>query len=167
MKKLLTVLLAAVMVFAMAACGGGGEKATVDMSKFPSDLNEWTAQDFNDYFEAAGCYTDKNLIYIQDHATYYAGTPYNECGGYMDEDGLYFTGVWTMNPDDSEGSVSEVIDYVRENKTLPEEFGSLPVDHLIGNFIFVWGLSSDEDFYNSMETAYNDLVEALGVTPDF
>lgn len=85
----------------------------------------------------------------------------------MDDEGLYFTAVWTMNKDDSEGSVSEMLDYIRENHTFDESMNSIQVDHLVDNVIFLYSFSQDEAFFNSFEAAYNKLVTELNLTPDF
>lgn len=176
MKKILAVALALVMALSMAACNTGnnstpsttgGEASGIDMSKYPADINEWSAQNFNDYFTEAGVYTDASYIYLQDHATYYTGTAIDECGGYMDDNSLYFTGVFIIDPDSTEADGNAMLDYVRTNKTFTEELGSIPVDHLVGNVAFLYSYSIDEDFYNAFDAAYNQLITDLGATPDF
>ena len=171
MKKFAAIILALVMALALVACGGGtntpGETKGADLSKYPTKLSDWTAQQFNDYFTEEGVYTDEKWIYVQDHANYFTGIPINEGAGYMDDEGLYLTAVYTMMKDDSEGSVQEFLDYVKEHKTMPEEWGSIPVDHLVDNVIFWYSYSQDETFYNAFEAAYNKLITELGVTPDF
>ena len=173
MKKFVAIILATMTMLALAACGGSstpageGENKGADLSKYPPKLSEWTATQFNQYFTEEGVYTNDKYVYLQDHINYYSGYPIFECGGYMDDEGLYFTGVWTMNKDDSEGSVSEMLDYVRENHTFDESMNSLPVDHLVDNVIFLYSFSQDEAFFNSFEAAYNKLVTELNLTPDF
>ena len=172
MKKVLAIVLALAMVLALCACGtsnggtSGGDKTGVDMSKYPTDLNSWTAQNFNDYYTECGVYTDSQYAYIQDHATYWTGTPMDEAGGYMDDVGATSI-ICLVDPDSTEGDASALLEYVRANKTLDEDLGSMAVDHLAGNVVFIYGISSDEDFYNNMEKATQDLFTALKVTPDF
>ena len=144
-----------------------GEAGGVDLSQYPAKLGDWTAQNFNDYFTALGIYDTPDYIYLQDHTNYYASLPVNECGGYMDDGGLYMTGVFTMKSDDTEGSVEEFLNAVREKHAFPESMGNLPVDHLADGVIFFYGFSQDEDFYNAFDKACTDLFTALGVTPDF
>ncbi len=168
MKKLTAIVLALVMVLALCACGtsNGGGDSDVDMSKYPTDLNSWTAQNFNDYYTACGVYTDSQYAYIQDHATYWVGTPVDEAGGYMDDVGATSI-ICLVDPDSTEGDANALLEYIRANKTLDEDLGSMAVDHLAGNVVFIYGISSDEDFYNAMEKATQDLFTALNVTPDF
>lgn len=175
MKKLLAMILALVMALSLAACSTGssnpgttgGEAGGIDMSKYPADINEWTAENFNDYFTESGVYTNESYVYYQDHANYYSGTAIDDCGGYMDENGLYFTGVFIVDPDSAEADGNALLDYIRTNKTFTEELGSLPLDHLVGNAAFFYSFSTDEDFYNAFDAAYNQLIADLGATPDF
>ncbi len=174
MKKALTLILCIVMILSLAACGTtgeSGEKKDTDnseiLSQFPTDLQEWTAQNFNDYFKAIGLYTKEDYIYVQDHATYYVGTCIDECGGYMDDAGLYFTGVFIVDEDSTEGNAAELLSYVKENRTLTEEFGSMTIDHMCGHLLIMDSFTQDEDFYNSFESAIKDLVKALGAELDY
>ena len=173
MKKFAAIILTLIMALALVACGGtntpseGGETKGADLSKYPAKLSEWTAQQFNDYFTEEGVYTDESLAYIQADATYYTGYPIDECGGYMDNEGLYFTGVWTMKKDDSEGSVEDFLAYVKEHHTFDESMNNIPVDHMADGVLFLYSYSQDEAFYNAFEAAYNKLITELGVTPDF
>lgn len=181
MKKVLALILVLVLALSLAACTTGnngenggetggttsGETGGMDMSKYPADINEWTAQNFNDYFKEVGVYTNDEYIYMQDHATYYSGTAVDECGGYMDNEGLYFTGVFIVDPDSQEADGKAMLENLRSTKTFPEELGSIPVDHLVGNVVFFYSFSADEAFYNAFDAAYNQLIKDLGVTPDF
>lgn len=169
MKKLLALILSLTMVLCLAACGEDGGAKEVDMSKYPTDINEWTAQNFNDYFTDAGVYTNADWVYLQDHATYWAGsgTAIDECGGYMDDAGMVNIAVFTIDPNSLEADATELINYLKENKCMPEDLMGFPVDHLVGNVIFWYGTTADEDVYAAFDKAYNDLIAALGVTPDF
>lgn len=173
MKKFAAIIMTLVMALALVACGGtntpseGGETKGADLSKYPAKLSDWTAQQFNDYFTEEGVYTDEKWVYVQDHATYFPGMPIDECSGYMDDDGLYLTAVFTMKKDDSEGSVQDMLDYVKEHKTLTEDWGNFPIDHMVDGVLFLYSYSQDEAFYNAFEAAYNKLITELGVTPDF
>ncbi len=168
------------MVMSMAACGtsggtsaaasGGsdGQNANSDiLSQYPADLQEWTAENFNDYFKAIGLYSNEDYIYVQDHATYYTGTCIDECGGYMDDEGLYFTGVFIVDENSTEGDGAALLSYVKENKTLDEEFGNMPVDHMCGHLLVLDSYSTDDEFYESFESAFKALVEATGGELDF
>ncbi len=168
MKKLLALILSLTMVLCLAACGGGDDKSgEVDMSKYPADINEWTAQNFNDYFTEAGVYTNEDWVNFQDHAQYYSGTAIDEAGGYMDDAGMINIAVFIVDPDSIEADGEALLNYVKENKCLTEDFSAMPIDHMVGNALFWYSYTSDEEVYNAFEEAYNNLVEALGVTPEF
>ena len=110
MKKALSLIIVLLIVFSFVACSNGGTSNAdnadnsnnanvsadikkVDLSAYPADINAWSAEDFNNYFLAAGVYKDDNNLYVQDHATYWAGSgiPVDEGSGYMDDSGAYFT----------------------------------------------------------------------------
>lgn len=172
MKKVLVMVLALMMLFGLAACGNEAkdkttEAAGIDMSKYPADINEWTSQNFLDYFAEAGVFTKSEWTYIQDHANYYVGTAVNECAGYMDDTGMIMISIFTFDPESTEVDVKAALESIRTNKTLPAELGSIPVDHMAGNVVFWYSMTTDEAAYNAMDAAYNELVKALGVTPDF
>ena len=169
MKKLFALALTLIMVLSLAACstaGNGGKTDGVDMSKYPADINSWTAQNFNDYYTDCGVYTDKQYVYVQEHEGYWTGTAFDEASGYMDDVGATSI-ICILDPDSTEGDASAVAEYIRTNKAFDEDFSSMPVDHLAGNVVFVYGISADEEFYSAMEKATQDLFTALKVTPDF
>jgi hypothetical protein len=172
MKKAFLFILCIVMILSMTACGASKsseeQKDTSDvLSQYPSDLQEWTAKDFNDYFKEIGLYTKDDYIYVQDHETYYTGTCIDECGGYMDDEGLYFTGIFIVNEDSTEGDAAEFLAYVKENHTFTEDLGSMAVDHMCGHVLVLDSFSTDDDFYESFESAVKSLVEATGGELDF
>lgn len=172
MKKVLAMVLALMMVLAMTACNGGGADKTteaggIDMSKYPAKLNEWSGQNFLDYFKEAGVFTNEEWTYVQDHATYWAGTAVDECAGYMDMDGLVMICVFIVDEDSTEADAKAFMDHVRTNKMFPEDLSSIPVDHMVENVIFWYSATVDEAVYNAMDAAYNNLIQAMGVTPDF
>ena len=198
MKKLLALFLAVMMVLSLAACAdsgggdtgnpnsdagtqesnpaGGGESKEPSgggaLSGYPADLNDWTGQNFIDYFTAAGVFTEGSgrESWLQDHADYWPETPVSEAVGYWDDDGLILIMILTFDgslPDTTPEAASDMKDYIRGNKMLPEDFGSFPIDHLVGDVAFCYMLTTDDDVYNAMDAAYNDLVTAMGVTPDF
>lgn len=171
-----------VLMVGLTACSGSGDKNKassgnadtnsnktdkVDISKYPSDINEWTSQDFIDYFTAAGVFTNKDWTWIQDHATYWSGTAIDEGCGYMDEEGEILICIYTFDTESKEADVPAYLDYVKENKKLGSEEGDFPLDHKVGNVVFSYVFTTDDDIYNAMDNAYNDLVDALGVTADF
>lgn len=172
MKKLIAMVLALIMMLSMAACTAGKSNETTGgqgdiLSKYPANINEWTSENFNEYFKEMGVYTDDKWAYVQDHENYYAGTAVDTCSGYMDDMGLYFTAVFIINPDSTEADGKAMLEHIRANKSFPEELNSLPVDHLAGNVAFFYSFSTDEEFYNKFDAAVKQLFEKLGVTPDF
>lgn len=176
MKKMFVLLISTLLILSMASCQNTPAStapadttaaATTVFDNFPKTAEEWTAGDFNNYFKAIGLYTNDEFIYLQDHGDYYPGTCVDECGGYMDNDGLYFTGVFVVNMKSTEADAEAFLAGVRETKAMPEELGFLPVDHMAGNVLFWDSFSADETFYNDFEQAIRDWAAALGVTLDF
>lgn len=202
MKKLLALFLAMMMVLSLAACSdsgsnpsapnsdagtqestpAGGEESQgpadgdttggVDLSAYPADLNDWTGQNFIDYFTAAGVFAEGpgRESWLQDHVDYWPETPVSECAGYWDDDGLILIMIFTFDgslPDTTPEAASEMKNYIKENQALPEDYMGMPIDHLVGDVAFCYMLTTDDDVYNAMDAAYNDLVSAMGVTPDF
>ncbi len=168
MKKLLVLILSLIMALGLAACGGdGGDKSGgVDMSKYPADIDEWTAQNFNDYFTEAGVYTNEDWVYLDGHDIY-AGTGVYECGGYMDDAGMIDLCVFIVDPDSKEVDMEAFLTTIKETKAFPEELNAIPLDHMVGNALFLYSYTADEEVYDAFEKAYNDLITALGATPEF
>ena len=174
LKKILVLVLSLMMVFALVACGSEKEEekdepvtAASIIANYPADINDWTADDFNKYFTEMGVYTNADYIYVQDHATYYHDTAVDTCGGYMDDTGDAFTGVFIIDADSTEADPQAVIDTLKDTHAFPEELGFLPVDHMVGNVAFFYSFSQSDDFYNAFDDAYNQLVSALNLTAEF
>lgn len=181
MKKLLAFLLAAVMVFALTACGNnpgtGGEASEVDMSAFPADVSEWTGQNYIDYFKAQGLFIEEGSYetWIQNHEEDWPETPVSECAGWWDandEVGDHgYVMMLIMSPDladSSQDAYDELIGYIRENKALPEEFTALGVDHLVGNVAFAYTeLTLNDDEVAKIEAAFEQFISDTGATPEF
>ena len=182
MKKVLAMLLAAVMVCSLAACGGAEKKeedsksGSVDLSKYPANFEDWTAQNILDYFQEAVDFPDDCEGWVQDHAEYWAGMPIYECSGIWNADGAddICAVFFTFNPDSPDVSaedVEAVQQTIRDDKnhdyTTSEIFLG-PQDHMIGHVSFSYGITTpNEDIYNEIEEAYNNLVQDMGLTPDF
>lgn len=186
MKKVLALTLAFVMLLSLAACGGNSEKEpekkpdegtglNIDMSKYPTDINAWSGQNFVDYFAEAGVFTERAGFesWIQDHTDYWPETPVNECIGYWDPDGegnmIMIFVLKSDIADAGEDMYKEWMDSLKTSKKLPGDYGNLgTVDHLVGNVVFMFENTVFNDgILADMTAAYNYLVEKLGVTPEF
>jgi hypothetical protein len=114
MKKIISLLLAAVLVLSLAACGGSTKtaedtpeedtSATVDLSAYPDSLDEWTSQNFIDYFQSYGLFTDGDGFetWTQDHATYWPGTPVDECVGWWNDDDTVMVMICILSADSAD-----------------------------------------------------------------
>lgn len=190
MKKLVSILLAAVMLLSFAACSSSkgndnneskpSESSNaevkdlgIDMSKYPADINEWTSKNFVDYFTEAGVFKNGDGVetWTQDHATYWAGTPVDEAVGCWDDAETFSIMVCilnTKNSDSTDEMLNEWLTSIKESKKAPGEYSMLTIDHLVGNVAFQFETTiADDAVYNSMLDAYNYLVKSLGVTPEF
>ena len=175
MKKVLAIALAFVMLFSFAACSGSSEPIEVqlvDLSKYPAELSQWSAQNLIDYFTEAGVFTEGKgkESWLQDHEFYWIDTPVNECAGYWNETGSILIMCFTFDdtlPDTKPEDVAAMIETIKEKHQLEMELDIIPIDHFAGNIAFSFSYTTDDAYLNAAEEAYNNLVTALGVTPDF
>lgn len=176
MKKVFSTLLALALALSLAACGGSGGKSgggsDIDMSAYPSDINEWTGQNFIDYFTEAGVFgtADGGESWLQDHADYWPGTPVDDCAGWWDDMNNMIV-ITILKPDIADSSQEQYDEWmtaIRDTKAFPGDYAALGADHLVGNVVFEFETTvMDDEIYEKMNTAYQDLVKALGVTPEF
>ena len=190
MKKLLTLLLALAMVLSLTACGSASNGAApaasaapaanesagaddIDRSADPADFSDWTAQDVMDYFNAsvpelAGCED-----WFQDHATYWAGFPIDVAAGTWDDEGTIQMEVYTFNPDNPDTTPEEVEEWRQhiiddpQHGYVTDDIFLMAVSHMIGNTMINYEYTMDEDAYNAIDAAYNNLVSAMNLTPEF
>ncbi len=183
MKKFFALLLVLTCVFTFAACGGDtGDTGSdtpgpVDMSAFPADINEWTGQNYIDYFKAQGLFIEEGSYktWLQDHAEYFPGTPVSENAGWWDandETGEHgYMMILIASPDladSSQEAYDEWMNYIRENHKLNEEFTALKVDHLVGNAAFCYSeLTLNDDELAKIEAAYEQFIADTGATAEF
>lgn len=148
----------------------------VDLTKFPADFSEWTAKNVMDYFEEAVDFPKDCEDWVQDHAEYWAGMPVYECAGIWNADGaddviVLFTTFNPDSPDTTPEEVEEIKQIMRDDPNhdyTTNEIFLGPQDHLIGHVAFSYGFTTyNEDVYYQVEVAYNQLVESMGLTPDF
>lgn len=176
MKKLFSALLALALVLVLAACGGsngdaqsGGESG-VDISAYPADINAWTGQNFIDYFTEAGVFgtADGGESWLQDHADYWPGTPVADCAGWWDDMNNMIV-ITILSPDLADSSQEQYDEWmtaIRDTKAFPGDYAALGADHLVGNVVFK-ATVMDDDIYERMNGAYQNLVDALGLSPEF
>ena len=179
MKKFLAILLAGLLVLCLAACGGNENEGPqeVDMSAFPADVNEWTGQNYIDYFKAQGLFIEKGSYetWLQNHAEDWPGTPVSECAGWWDandETGDHgYVMILIASPDladSSQEAYDEWMSYIRENKALTEEYTALGIDHLVGNAAFAYSeLTLNDDEVAKIEAAYEQFIRDTGAAADF
>lgn len=141
---------------------------------YPASLNDWTGQQFIDYFKSVGVFNDGGgeETWLQNHAEYWPGSAVSECPGFWDENGFKSVMIFIFRsdlPDSSEEAYNNDLKAIRENKEYLPEGGSFAVkiDHLAGNVAFNFGDSIDEEFIEEMEKAYQELITKMGATADF
>jgi ABC-type transport system substrate-binding protein len=180
MKKVLSILLAAALVLSLVACGGSTTTAaedstaedtssTVDLSAYPDSLDEWTSQNFIDYFQSYGLFTDGDGFetWTQDHATYWPGTPVDECVGWWNDDDTVMVMICILSADSAdtdEDQLNEWLTSAQEDNTFPGEYATVPVDYVVGHVTFTFESTIlDDDVYNAFSEAYQNLVSSVGV----
>lgn len=195
MKKWIAIMMTGILLLGCTACssetGGAGtgndvvsgntgastgndaaSESSVDMSNYPESLDDWTGQNFVDYFKEVGVFTDDGdyETWVQDHATYWPETPVDECAGWWNEDGTVMVMIFVMsgeNADTSEDQLNEWKNSVLDSNTFPGEYATVPVDHIVGNVAFSFETTvTDEDVYNAFKSAYQELLDTMGVTPE-
>ena len=160
-------------MISVASCRKAGPGG-VDLSRFPSSLNEWTGQDFIDYFALAGVFaTGKGYaVWVESHEKNWPKTPVAECAGWRStEDGgvgmilVYrFSGEFG---DTSPEECADVLAYIRESKALPLTMTGVPVTHLAGNVGVSVAYTRDKEVRGKAEAAWAELIEKLGAAPEF
>jgi ABC-type transport system substrate-binding protein len=180
MKKVLSILLAAALALSLAACGGSTTKtaedsaaedaaATVDLSAYPDSLDEWTSQNFIDYFQSFGLFTDGDGFetWTQDHATYWPDTPVDECVGWWSDDDTVMVMICMLsadNADTDEDQLDEWLTSAQEDNTFPGEYATVPVDYVVGHVTFTFESTIlDDTIYTAFSEAYENLVSSVGV----
>lgn len=171
MKKLFAIVLAVIMIMTMVACTNQPKETEpqdtgLDLSAFPADLKDWSAEDYNKYFIQAGVFKE-DIAYIQDHENYWINTPVYEGCGAMDEIGDVMVFIFTFDPEAKDADVPAFMEELRKTKTFPEDLNSMPMDHMAANACFLFQFSQSDEVYEAAEKAFNDLMTAMKVTPDF
>lgn len=149
----------------------GGEAGGIE--GYPASLDDWTGQQFVDYFKSVGIFNDggDEETWIQDH-TYWAGLPVSECAGFWDENGFKNVMILIFKSDvvdSSEEAYNNDLATIKDKKLYqPDDWEwGVPIDHLVGNIAFSFSESVDEEFIEEMEKAYTELITKMGATADF
>ncbi|MCM1307295.1 MAG: hypothetical protein NC223_01710 [Butyrivibrio sp.] len=131
------------------------------------DFADWNADDLGQYFIDNGTFSEADWYYVQKNE-YVEGTGFDANISYFDEDtaGAMVMIMW-FNPDSEQSNRDETYDYIKNNQATPEDCGSVPVDHLVGNFAFSYTLCADNAEYDKMDAAYKAFIEEFNLTPEF
>lgn len=131
------------------------------------DFADWNGDDIGQYFVDNGTFSKADWYYVQKDE-YVEGTGLDANVSYFDEDtGSACVMIMWFDPDSKQSNRDEVYNYIKDNKTTPEDFGSLPVDHLVGNFAFSYTLCADNAEYDKMDAAYEAFIKEFDLTPEF
>lgn len=131
------------------------------------DFVDWNGDDIGQYFVDNGTFSKADWYYVQKDE-YVEGTGLDANVSYFDEDtGSACVMIMWFNPDSKQSNRDEVYNYIKDNKTTPEDFGSFPVDHLVGNFAFSYTLCADNAEYDKMDAAYEAFIKEFDLTPEF
>ena len=177
MKKFLAILLALVLVLALAACGEkddkGGDAVNVDLSKYPANFDDWTSSDLLNYFkEAVPALADCEDWY-QPHSPYWTGTPFEDCSGTWNDDGSIQIACHAFATDFVD-TTKEEVEAFRQAFINDKNHGYLEdgymfdaTSHMAGKMLVDYENSYDEAAYDAMEAAWQALVAAMKLTPEY
>ena len=101
---------------------------------------------------------------------YWDNTPVHECAGWWTDDGTATAMIIIMSAEDADTSEEQLEEwkaYIAENKTLPDDYSSMTVDHLVGNIAINYSWILDEELYEKMDAAYKDLIKTIGAKEEF
>ena len=179
MKKLITILLIALLIFTFAACGGSetpdNDSTETDMSAYPDQIRAWTSEDFIEYFKAQGILpVDSEYVPgVGNHADYFGGTPIDESVIWSfteDDPGSFY--ILILNGELGDCSDEEFaywMDFMDQNKSFPYDYAVLgEFDHLVDNVVFIYSsMNTDEDLVSKEEAAYQQFIKDTGFTPAY
>ena len=177
MKRLLSLVLATMIALSLAACGdpnsSNGDVNDVDLSAYPADINDWTARQLLDYFKEAVPALSSCEDWFQPHVPYWAGMPIEECAGTWNDDGSIQIECRTFgagNPDTTPEEVETWKQTFRDDPNhgyVTDDILLTANSHMAGNVVINYERTTDDDVYYALEAAWDYLVAALGLTPDF
>lgn len=152
----------------MADDGGetkGEENAAGDWKN--KDFADWNGDDIGQYFVDNGTFSNADWYYVQKDE-YVEGTGMDANVSYFEGDtGAAMIMIMWFNPNSVQSNRDEVYDYIKNNQATPEDLGSFPVDHLVGDFAFSYTLCADNAEYDKMDAAYKAFIEEFNLTPEF
>lgn len=191
MKKLLSLLCIAVMLFGLTACAANPKpelqstqtesvteavsETVSDTAKPKLDIKNITSFELIKYFQSQGILTtgDGYTLTVQDHENYWSSTPVRECIVWHDNAeskvGLSILILDSSMKDSSKKAYKKWLKEIWITKSLPAEFFSFGyIDHLAGNIAFSYSHdTADEAELQKIENAYSQFVKDSGVTPKF
>lgn len=131
------------------------------------DFADWNGDDIGQYFVDNGTFSKADWYYVQKDE-YVEGSGMDANVSYFDEDtGSACVMIMWFDPDSKQSNRDEVYNYIKENKMTPEDWSSMPVDHLVGNFAFSYTLCADNAEYDKMDAAYEAFIKEFDLTPEF
>lgn len=143
----------------------GGDQASGDYKN--KDFSEWDGDDIGQYFIDNGTFSEKDWYYVQKDE-YVEGTGWEHCVSYMEEETtaamvliIYF------DPESTAPETEAQLKCIRENHTTTEDCGSMPIDHMVGNFAFSYTLCADNAEYDKFDAAYEAMLKEFNLTPEF
>ena len=169
MKKFikLTALAVVVCTMLMALVGCGAKEETgIDLSKYPTDINEWTVADMKDYLVTAGLIDEEKEGFIFMEISQGEVEAMGIDGGFLYVDGNAASIMDTVFFYDlsKEGNADLVATAASEQACFIGEQKVSDLDGVIGGFLFSYGQSIDEEHIAAFTQAIKDLEAGLGTT---
>ena len=168
MKKLvkLAAVVLAVCTVLMVFTGCGAKKeAKVDLSKYPKDINAWTAADLKDYLVNAGIIDEEKQGFI------FMDVSQNELEAMGIDSGFLYIDTTAASVMDTvffydpakEGNSEKIAAAASEKVFSIEGQVVSELDCVLGGFLFSYSQGTDEDHIAAFTKALKDIEEGLGI----
>ena len=163
MTRVILMLLVAAMALGMVACGESGNKTTgVDFSQYPAKFEDWTLANLKTYLRETGIIVEDSWVLdVSENEIaamgVTAGTMYVDLNAGTIADTFFYC-------DSTADGMADVLQGIRDTKAI---LGVVPMDAMLGEFVFSYNNTVDETHRAAVIKALKDLADQYKLTFDF